>query len=254
MELGLKGKAALVTGASRGIGAAIATGLTAEGCRVAIVARGEEGLTALAEKLRASGAEVLPIAADLTEPDAAERVVKQTEATFGGIDILVNNLGGGTSGEDDAAWLATLDINLLQSVRCCRAAIPGMKVRRAGAITIISSISGSMVGGQPPSYNVAKAAEIMYARTLARDLAPFGIRANTVSPGSIMFEGGGWARRQASHPEEIAEFIARDMPRGRFGTPEEIADVVVFLSSDRASLISGTDLNVDGCQLKPSVG
>jgi 3-oxoacyl-[acyl-carrier protein] reductase len=142
----------------------------------------------------------------------------------------------------------------MTAVRCCRAAIPGMKERKAGTIVIISSISGSMVGGSPPSYNVAKAAEIMYARTLARDLAPFGIRANTVSPGSIMFEGGGWARRRASHPEEIADFIARDMPRGRFGTPEEIADVTVFLCSDRASLISGADINVDGCQLKPSVG
>jgi 3-oxoacyl-[acyl-carrier protein] reductase len=254
MELGLTGKAALVTGASRGIGAAIATGLAAEGCRVAIAARGEPDLNALADKLRAAGAEVLPIAADLTERDTAAAVVGRAEAAFGGLDILVNNLGGGTSGDDDEAWLATLDINLLQSVRCCRAAIPGMKARGAGVITIISSISGSMVGGNPPSYNVAKAAEIMYARTLARDLAPFGIRANTVSPGSIMFEGGGWARRQASHPEEIADFVARDMPRGRFGSPEEIADAVVFLSSERATLISGTDLNVDGCQLKPSVG
>lgn len=254
MDLGLKGKAALITGASRGIGAAIATGLAAEGCRVAIVARGEAGLSALATKLRANGAEVLTIAADLTESAAAERIVAQTEAAFGGVDILVNNLGGATAGDDEAAWLATLDINLMQSVRCCQAAIPGMKARGGGVITIISSISGSMVGGQPSSYNVAKAAEIMYARTLARDYARFGIRANTVSPGSIMFEGGGWARRQASQPELIADFIARDMPRGRFGIPQEIADVVVFVSSDRASLITGTDINVDGCQLKPSVG
>jgi 3-oxoacyl-[acyl-carrier protein] reductase len=254
VDLGLTGKAALVTGASRGIGAAIATGLAAEGCRVAIVARGKELLDALAERLRATGATVLPIGADLTEPGAAARVVGAAEEAFGGLDVLVNNLGGGQPGDDDEAWRFTLDVNLLTAVRCCRAAIPGMKARRSGVITIISSISGSMVGGGMPAYNVAKAAEIMYARTLARDLAPFGIRANTVSPGSIMFEGGGWARRQASHPEEIADFVARDMPRGRFGTPEEIADVTVFLSSDRASLVSGADINVDGCQLKPSVG
>jgi 3-oxoacyl-[acyl-carrier protein] reductase len=254
VDLGLNGKAALVTGGSRGIGARIAAGLTAEGCRVAIVARNAEDLEATAISLRAGGAEVVAIVADLTEPEAAGRVVAQVEAAFGGIDVLVNNLGGATNGDSDEAWLATLDVNLLQSVRCCRAATPGMKARGSGAITIISSISGSMVGGQPGSYNVAKAAEIMYARTLARELAPFGIRANTVSPGSIMFEGGGWARRQESHPEEIADFIAQDMPRGSFGTPEEIADVVVFLSSPRASLISGTDINVDGCQLKPSVG
>lgn len=254
VDLGLTGKAALVTGASRGIGAAIAAGLAAEGCRVAIVARGEERLNALAERLRETGADVLPIAGDLTERDAAARVVVTAEDAFGGLDIVVNNLGGGRMGDDDEDWLFTLDVNLLTAMRCCRAAIPGMKARRSGAITIVSSISGSMVGGGMPSYNVAKAAEIMYARTLARDLAPFGIRANTVSPGSIMFEGGGWARRQASHPEEIADFVARDMPRGRFGTPEEIADVTVFLSSDRASLISGADINVDGCQLKPAVG
>jgi 3-oxoacyl-[acyl-carrier protein] reductase len=254
MDLGLAGKAALVTGASRGIGAAIATGLAAEGCRVAIVARGEEGLQSQAKRLRASGAEVVPIVADLTETDAAARVVGEAEDAFGGLDVLVNNLGGGKSGDDDEAWDFTLNVNLLAAMRCCRAAIPGMKERRAGAIVIVSSISGWMVGGSMPSYNVAKAAEIMYARTLARDLAPFGIRANTVSPGSIMFEGGGWARRQESHPEEIADFVARDMPRGRFGTPEEIADVAVFLCSDRASLITGADIHVDGCQLKPSVG
>jgi 3-oxoacyl-[acyl-carrier protein] reductase len=254
MDLGLAEKVALVTGASRGIGAAIAAGLAAEGCRVALVARGEEGLEAQAVRLRAMGADVLPIAADLTEPDAAAKVVADTEDVFGQLDVLVNNLGGGKSGEDDEAWAFTLDVNLLAAMRCCRAAIPGMKERRRGAIVIVSSISGWMVGGSPPSYNVAKAAEIMYARTLARDLAPFGIRANTVSPGSVMFEGGGWARRRDSHPEEIANFVERDMPSGRFGTPEEIADVTVFLCSDRARWISGADIHVDGCQLKPSVG
>ncbi len=211
-------------------------------------------MEALASRLRGSGAEVVPIVADLTEPAAADRVVRTAEEAFGRLDVLVNNLGGGRAGDDDESWAFTLDVNLLAAMRCCRAAVPGMKERGAGAIVIISSISGWMAGGSGPSYNVAKAAEIMYARTLARDLAPFGIRANTVSPGSIMFEGGGWARRQASHPEEIAHFIERDMPRGRFGTPEEIADVTVFLCSDRASLVTGADIHVDGCQLKPSVG
>jgi 3-oxoacyl-[acyl-carrier protein] reductase len=244
----------LVTGASRGIGAAIATGLAAEGCRVAVVARGNDGLTDLVNRLREEGAEVLPLAADLTEPMAAAEVVRQVEETFGRLDILVNNLGGGTEGDTDESWFATLDVNLLQSVRCSRAAIAGMKERRSGAILIVSSISGWMVGGGMPSYNVAKAAEIMYARTLGRDLAPFGIRANTISPGSIMFPGGGWARANESEPDRIADFVERDMPRGRFGTPEEIADVAVFLCSDRASLITGADIHVDGCQLKPSVG
>ena len=119
-------------------------------------------------------------------------------------------------------------------------------------ILIVSSVSGWQVGGSP-AYNVAKAAEIMYARTLAKDLGPFGIRANAVSPGSILFPGGGWERRQERDPDLIADFIARDMPLGRFGTPEEIADVVTFLASDRASLVTGANIAVDGCQLKPSV-
>ncbi len=254
MDLGLTGKAVLVTGASRGIGAAIASGFATEGCRVAVVARGEEGINEMTGRLQARGVEALPLVADLTEPDAAERVVNAAEEAFGQLDILVNNLGGGTTGDTDEAWHQTLDVNLLAAVRCCRAAIPGMKERRAGAILIVASISGWMVGGGMPSYNVAKAAEIMYARTLGRDLAPFGIRANTISPGSIMFPDGGWDREQQRDPERIANFVERDMPRGSFGTPEEIADVAVFLCSDRASLITGADIHVDGCQLKPAVG
>jgi 3-oxoacyl-[acyl-carrier protein] reductase len=254
VDLKLTGKAALVTGASRGIGAAIASGLAAEGCRVAVVARDEAALAQMAKSLGETGAEVLALPADLTEPDAAARVVGAVEAAFGRLDVLVNNLGGGSPGDSDEDWLATLDVNLLQAMRCCRAAIPGMKAQRSGTILIVASISGWMVGGGMPSYNVAKAAEIMYARTLARDLAPYGIRANTISPGSIMFPGGGWDRARQRDPEGIANFVARDMPIGRFGTPEEIADVAVFLCSDRASLVTGADVHVDGCQLKPSVG
>ena len=127
MDLRLTGKAALVTGASRGIGAAITSGLAAEGCRVAMVARDEAGLAQMVTSLEEMGAEVLALPADLTEPDAAARVVGAAEAAFGRLDILVNNLGGGTAGDSDEAWLATLDVNLLQSMRCCRAAIPGMK-------------------------------------------------------------------------------------------------------------------------------
>jgi 3-oxoacyl-[acyl-carrier protein] reductase len=252
MDLGLAGRVALVTGASRGIGAAIAAGLAAEGCRVAICARGEEVLRETAARIGVGGAEVLPLVADLTEAGAVERVVDETIAHFGQLDILVNNLGGGRAGDTDEAWDFTLDVNLGVAVRASRAVIPGMKERRRGAILIISSVSGWQVGGSP-AYNAAKAAEIMYARSLAKELGPFGIRANAVSPGSILFPGGGWARRQERDPETIADFIARDMPLGRFGTPEEIANVVVFLASDRASLVTGANVAVDGCQLKPSV-
>jgi 3-oxoacyl-[acyl-carrier protein] reductase len=252
MDLGLAGRVALVTGASRGIGAAIAAGLAAEGCRVAICARTPETLQETAARIGADGAEVLPLAADLTTTGEAERVVRETIGHFGGLDILVNNLGGGRAGDTDEAWDFTLDVNLGVAVRATRAAIPQMKEQRQGVILIVSSVSGWQVGGSP-AYNAAKAAEIMYARSLGKDLGPFGIRANAVSPGSIMFPGGGWARRQERDPETIADFIARDMPLGRFGTPEEIANVTVFLASDRASLVTGANIAVDGCQLKPSV-
>ncbi len=252
MDLGLTNRVALVTGASRGIGAAIAAGLAAEGCRVAVCARTAETLTATAERIGAGGAEVLSIVADLTAAGEAERAVAETVARFGTLDILVNNLGGGKAGDTDDAWDFTLDINLGVTVRATRAALAPMKAQGRGVILIISSVSGWQVGGSP-AYNAAKAAEIMYARSLAKELGPFGIRANAVSPGSILFPGGGWERRQERDPETIADFIARDMPLGRFGTPAEIADAVVFLASDRASLITGANIAVDGCQLKPSV-
>lgn len=252
MDLGLTGRVALVTGASRGIGAAIAAALAAEGCRLAICARTAETLTATAERIGVTGATVLPLVADLTAAGEAERAVGETIGRFGGIDILVNNLGGGKAGDTDDAWDFTLDVNLGVAVRASRAAIPAMKAAGRGVIIVISSVSGWQVGGSA-AYNVAKAAEIMYARTLAKDLGPFGIRANAVSPGSILFPGGGWERRQERDPDLIADFIARDMPLGRFGTPEEIADVVTFLASDRASLVTGANIAVDGCQLKPSV-
>jgi len=252
MDLGLRGRVALVTGGSRGIGAAIARELAAEGSRVAICARTAETLETTAAALRATGAEVLPLVADLTAPDEAGRVVAETIARFGALDILINNLGGGRGGDSDDAWAFTIDVNLGVAVRASRAALPQMRAQGRGVILIISSVSGWQVGGSA-AYNAAKAAEIMYARSLAKEVGPAGIRVNAVSPGSILFPGGGWERRQERDPETIADFIARDMPLGRFGTPEEIANVVTFLASDRASLVTGANIAVDGCQLKPSV-
>lgn len=252
MDLHLTGKRALVTGASRGIGYAIAAGLAAEGVRVALVARTAADVGAVASNLRATGAEILALTGDLTVPEDVERVVQEAADAFGGLDILINNVGGGKGGDTDDAWAYTFDVNLNAAVRASRAAIPLMQAERSGVILIVSSISGWQVGGSP-QYNAAKAAEIMYARSLAKDLGPDGIRVNAVSPGSIMFEGGGWARRKERDPEGIATFIANDMPLGRFGTPEEIANVCVFLCSDRASLVTGANIAVDGCQLKPSI-
>lgn len=253
MDLGLKGRTALVTGGSRGIGAAIAASLAAEGCRLLLVARGAETLEAHAASLRATGAEVHTLALDLTEKDTAARAVETSLGKLGHLDILVHNLGGSREGEDDAAWEFTLDVNLGVGVRLARAATPHMKERRRGVMLFITSISGWMVGGVKPAYNVAKAAEIMFARTLAHDLAPHGVRANSVSPGSILFPGGSWDRRIQKDPEKIRRFVDENVPRGRLGTVQEVADVVCFLASDRASLVSGADVAVDGCQLYPSV-
>jgi 3-oxoacyl-[acyl-carrier protein] reductase len=252
LELGLTGKRALVTGSSRGIGYAIAEGLVAEGVRVALTARTTADVAAAADRLRERGGDVVALAGDLTVAADVERVVREAAEAFGGLDILVNNVGGGIGGNTDEGWQYTFDVNLNAAVRASRAATPLMQAQRSGVILIISSVSGWQVGGSP-QYNAAKAAEIMYARSLAKDLGPEGIRVNAVSPGSIMFEGGGWARRKERDPQGIATFIANDMPLGRFGTPEEIANVCVFLCSDRASLVTGANIAVDGCQLKPSI-
>jgi 3-oxoacyl-[acyl-carrier protein] reductase len=252
MDLGLTSKRALVTGSSRGIGYAIAEALAAEGVRVALTARTATDVEAAANRLRERGGDVVALVGDLTIAADVERVVQGTAEAFGGLDILINNVGGGMGGNTDEAWQYTFDVNLNAAVRASRAATPLMQAQRSGVILLISSVSGWQVGGSP-QYNAAKAAEIMYARSLAKELGPDGIRVNAVSPGSIMFEGGGWARRKERDPEGIATFIANDMPLGRFGTPEEIANVCVFLCSDRASLVTGANIAVDGCQLKPSI-
>lgn len=250
--MALAGKRALITGASRGIGYAIAAALAAEGVRVALVARTGADVEAAAHRVRAAGGEAVPLAGDMTDPEAVNRITEDATAALGGLDLLINNVGGGKRGNDDDAWQYTLDINLLAAVRASRAAYPHLKEAGGGVVLIVSSVSGWQVGGAP-AYNAAKAAEIMYARSLAAEWAKDGIRVNAVSPGSILFPGGGWARRVEREPEVIADFIARDLPLGRFGTPEEIANVCVFLCSPLASLVTGANIAVDGCQLRSSV-
>ncbi len=249
MDLGLSGRVALVTGASRGIGAAIATALSREGAHVALVARTAGALQAHAATLRSARA----YAYDLLDRSAADAVTSEVIRDFGHIDVLVHNLGGSREGSSDDVWDFTIDVNLGVAVRMARAVQPSMIQRKRGVMLFVTSISGSVVGGSKPAYNAAKAAEIMFARSLAKDLGKHGIRANSVSPGSIMFPGGSWDRRNQADPKRIAQFVRDSMPSGRFGSPEEVADVVAFLASDRASLVSGSDIAVDGCQLFPSV-
>jgi 3-oxoacyl-[acyl-carrier protein] reductase len=251
VDLGLKGKVAIVTGASRGIGRSIALGLAAEGCRLAICARGAERLEQTAGEIRAAGADVLSQAVDATDGAVLEAFVAAVGDRFGQIDVLVNNVGGG--GKDtfqettDEDWAGAFDLTLWPAIRASRLVVPWMERQGSGAIVMISSIYGREWGGRP-AYNVVKAAENALSKSMARQLAPKGIRVNAVAPGSIIFPGGSWQRRVDENPERLAEFVKAEMPLGRFGYPEEVANAVTFLVSDAASLILGTCLNVDGGQ------
>ena len=251
MDLRLKGKAAIVTGASRGIGLSIALGLADEGCNLVICSRGEEALQKAAQAIRDKGVEVAAIAADVTQESDAKQIVDQAMASFQHIDVLVNNVGMSNwkpfVEHNDDDWRNIIDTNLFAAIRMCRRVVPVMEDQGNGSIIMISSIWGRELGG-PSSYNTTKAAEIGLAKNLAKELAPNGIRVNTVAPGSVLFPGGGWDQRQKADPKGMADFVKQNMPIGRFGRPEEIANVVVFLSSERASFLTGACINVDGCQ------
>jgi 3-oxoacyl-[acyl-carrier protein] reductase len=252
MDLELTGKCALVSGGSRGIGRSIALGLAREGCRVAAVARDREGLEALATDLTsAGGGPHATIAADVTSPRGAQRAVDEAAEALGGIDLVIANVGKSGARRcqdmDDDDFAYSLDINLWSTMRVCQRAIPRLKERGGGTIVMISSIWGREAGGAP-GYNVAKAGVVALAKAMARDYAADHIRVNSVAPGSILFPGGGWDRRMKQDPESIEKLIASELPFGRFGTPEEVADVVVFLCSPRARWVSGACVTVDGCQ------
>ncbi|PEN12733.1 short-chain dehydrogenase [Longibacter salinarum] len=255
MDLGLTDNVAIVTGASRGIGKGIAHALAREGCSIAICARGADDLNAAADDIRdQTGADVLAIPMDVTDPDEADRLVEETADRFGAIHHYVGNVGGnrrGTFAElSDEDWKDLIDLNLMSHVRVARAAVPHMReAEEAGSITFISSIFGRELGGAGLSlYNTTKSALISLGKVMAQELTPDGIRVNTVAPGSIRFEGGSWDRRVKEQPEKMKEFIAENLPIGRFGRVEEVADTVAFLASERASLITGACINVDGGQ------
>jgi len=254
MNLELSGKVAVVTGSSRGIGLAIARSLAHEGCRVALCARTSSRLDEAARELAAITGrteDVLAVAADVSTPEGVHRVIEETAGRFGGIDILINNVGLGRGGTlldtTDAEWMEAIDQTLMPAVRASRLVVPHMKRRGGGVIVMIASIFGREAGGRM-TYNAVKAAEISLAKSLAQQLAPEHIRVLSVSPGSILFPGGSWWKRQQENPEAIAEFVARELPFGRFGGPEEVADLVTFLASPRASWIAGTSVVVDGGQ------
>ena len=253
MDLNLKGKVALVTGSSRGIGRATAIALANEGCDLAICARGGDVLQETDREIAALGVRTAAIAADVGDADAANRLIDEVVDRLGGIDILVNNVGGGQGGtlfeSTDEDWEVTLQNNVIQGVRATRLAAPHMKSRGGGSVIFIASVSGwipQLTGSL--QYGASKAAEIFMTEPLALELVHHKIRVNTVSPGSIIFPGGGWEKMRESDPDTFNAYERDGFPMGRLGKPEEVADVVAFLASGRSHWVNGANIRVDGLE------
>ena len=252
MDLGLQDRVAIVTGASRGIGKYIAEALAREGCNVAICARTAEDLQAAARDIEDTGAEVLAVPMDVTEEGEPARLVDETVDRFGRIDAYVGNVGSNRKGSfetlSDEDWEDLINLNFMSHVRVSRAAVPHLREVDGASICFISSIFGRELGGAGLSlYNTTKSALISVSKVMAQDLAP-DIRVNSVAPGSIRFPGGSWDQRVKENPEAMEEFVSENIAIGRFGRADEVADAVTFLCSERASLITGACINVDGGQ------
>ncbi len=250
MDLKLAGKVALVAGASRGIGLAIAEGLAVEGVRVAIAARSSDTLNSVAGALTKAGHEVMAHRCDVNDDMAVRTLVDAVLARFGRIDILVSNASALATGPDRSSWEASLEVDLMGAVRLVEAVLPGMHKQGSGSILFTSSVSAIEASPMPDfGYTAAKAALNAYAKKLAGTEAPNGIRVNALMPGSIEFPGGSWEKVRQHQPDLYA-MVQNSIPFGRLGTPAEVADAAVWLVSPRANWITGVALAVDGGQAK----
>lgn len=254
MDLKLKDKVALITGGSSGLGLRTARTFAEEGCHVSFCSLDDDDIIKKTEEeLLSRGVKVYSLRANVCIPKDAEKVVNETVKQLGGIDILINNIGRrfgeGIFKATDEDWIKTFDNILFQSIRMIRLTAPHMRKRGGGSIINIASVSGWMpqlaIGGQ---YSASKASLIFLAEHLALELVHDNIRVNTISPGSMISPGGIWDKWREKHPESFAEYERESFPMGRLGTPEEVADVIVFLASPRAYWINGRHIPVDGLQ------
>lgn len=245
MDLGLKGLNALVTGGSRGIGRHVADILAAEGVNVSICARDQKGVTDAVAALKAHGTTVIGRSVNVADRNALAGWVKDSAGALGGIDIVVANVSALAVADDEAAWEAEFQTDMMHSVRLVNAAMPWLEKSKSASITLISSVSGREIDFTGPAYGAFKAALVHYAQGLAFKLAAKGVRANAVSPGNTYFDGGIWQWIEQNDPALYAEAL-RLNPTGRMARPEEVARGVVFLASPASSFTTGTNLVIDG--------
>jgi 3-oxoacyl-[acyl-carrier protein] reductase len=247
MDLALRRKNVIVTGASRGIGRAIALGFADEGANVAICARGQAALDATRDDIMKRGVKAFAQSSDVGDAAQLNSFIDTANDALGGIDVLINNPSGFGGGDDEASWVANFQVDLMASVRATQRVVPLMQARGGGTIVHIASISGLEGSTRAQAYAAIKAAMISHSKSMALSLAQHNIRVNCVSPGSIEFPGGVWdQRKNAGDP--LYESTRRGIAFGRMGLPEEVAAVVVFAASSAASWLTGAHIPVDGGQ------
>ena len=256
MDLGIKGKYALVTGGTHGIGKAIAFALADEGCNLAVCARTFSGLQETEKQLKAKGVDCLAVQADVTVKKDINLVFSKIIKKWGSLHILINNVGGGGRwgtedivNTDDNVWQEVYDKNVMSAIRFIKLAVPYMRKQKWGRIINITSLYGREAGGRP-WFNIAKTAQTVLIKNLSlkKEIVRDGITFNSIAPGSIMIPDTGWQKEQKKNPVAFKAMLDDKFPLGRLGTPEEVAALVVFICSERASLINGASIAVDGSE------
>ena len=256
MDLGLKDHVILIAGSSRGIGKATARAFLAEGCRTIITGRNTESLLETKHEFeREFGADpMMACTGDLSQTPVIRAVLNQIRDRWGGLDCVVANIGSGRGTPGwmltDADWLKAFEVNLWASSRLVTEVLPDMAEAQHGSVVLVVSIVGLESTPAPMPYSAAKAALVNFGKNLARSVGPSNVRVNCVAPGNVLFSGGSWEKHLTDRGEEVGRFINTEVPLQRFGRPEEIADVIVFLSSDRASFITGACVVADGGQTR----